>query len=105
MQDAICLLLGVEYIYPWLVLLVAMWHSCMHAQAKESALADKPKDAFEESDDESAISRTESELREVTKVRTAFCPQHYFHVHALMHHALSCRESCIEGLANTWLRI
>lgn len=38
------------------------------SEAKESALAEKPKDAFEESDDESAISRTESELREVTKV-------------------------------------
>lgn len=28
------------------------------------------KDAYDESDDESAISRTESELREVTKVET-----------------------------------
>lgn len=45
----------------------------MRVQAKESALAEKPKDAFEESDDESAISRTESELREVTKVKTSCC--------------------------------
>ncbi|KAL3136456.1 hypothetical protein ABBQ38_005712 [Trebouxia sp. C0009 RCD-2024] len=38
------------------------------SEAKETAFAEKPKDAFEESDDESAISRTDSELREVTKV-------------------------------------
>lgn len=37
------------------------------------------KDAFDESDDESAISRTESELREVTKV----------HVHHTLHYLLS----------------
>ena len=45
----------------------ALYH-CVHVQEKESAFAEKSKDAFEESDDESAISRTESELREVTKV-------------------------------------
>ena len=48
----------------------------MHVQEKESAFAEKSKDAFDESDDESAISRTESELREVTKVRILGCCNH-----------------------------
>ena len=38
-------------------------------EQKDSAFTEKSKDAFDESDDESAISRTESELREVTKVK------------------------------------
>lgn len=69
---------------------------CVCAQAKETAFAEKPKDAFEESDDESAISRTDSELREVTKVRSSCLftqPSVQYTTSLYMHCAQCCRWS------------
>ena len=65
-------------LFPHCPCCISSLNPSMQVQEKEkdSAFAEKSKDAFEESDDESAISRTESELREVTKVRV-FCPASY----------------------------